>query len=171
MTDVAERPRASGVSQNYRVKCSFGQYNPGDVVPGYVVEVGHDYRAMIDMGLVEPTDVAVNVRVIAPTVPEKAAPDSVYDERNNLVVENKRLSEAAAQFKGANVSLERDKAALSAQLGQHVTDAAHLKAACEDHQQARDVLEKRVAELESEKAKLAAENETLRAKPKPASTR
>jgi hypothetical protein len=155
------------VSQNYAIHCSFGQYGPGDVVPAYVVEVGHDYQALIEKGLFEPTDRPVNVRVVAPAVPKESAPDSVYDERNKLVVENKRLSEAVEQLTGANKAIERDKAALTAQLGQHVADAAHLKAACEDHQQARDALEKRVAELESERTKLAAENETLRAKPKP----
>jgi DNA repair exonuclease SbcCD ATPase subunit len=166
MTAVAERPTpSSGTSPNYELHCSFGEYGPGDIVPGYVVEVGHDYQALIEKGLFEPTNRTVNVKVAAPRVPDKATPDSVYDERNRLAAEVKGLREAAEGLSAANKALERDKVALTSQLGTHVADAAHLKAACEDHQSKVEQLEKRVAELEAERAKLL--DEVSRAKSKP----
>lgn len=126
--------------QNHKLNCSFGPYEPGAVVPGYVF-AGHDLAALTAQGLVEPTDAAVTVKVAVPKVPTPALPEDVVADRNRLADRVAGLTNDNIVLVGQVAELERHRDALKAEIGKYVEENAHLRAACDAHQA-------KIAELE-----------------------
>jgi hypothetical protein len=152
-------------TNNYLLKCAFGKYPPGEVVPAHLVEVGHDVEFLLARGLVEPTDKPTTVALVAPEPVKPAEADSVEKERDRLAAENKALRQANAECAGAAKALERDRDAFQKKCDEYTAKIVHLEAACEDHQTTHDAL---AAENTKLKADLAAAHADLDAATRPA---
>lgn len=148
--------------QNYVVaRGQVGQYGEGSVLPRFVFEAAAgnapaDKRAaavaeMVERGIIAPTDAPVN-RDIAPPVPRgRAAAAGVSEDaaaeldRLRAAVADLTADRDAHQARAAHAETRRD--ALAAEIAAYVEANSHLRGACEEHQSARDGLEKRVAAL------------------------
>lgn len=144
--------------QNYRVAGGFGSYKPGSVLPEWAVARAGPVEEQVARGIVEPTSDPVNVdlRVPEPKTSTDPAP-SVVDELNRLRKENESLASDNRTLLAQRDSYQRNVADRDRALGNQTADIEHLKRACEEHQAARDELEKRVAELTTENAALRAD--------------
>ncbi len=140
------------MSQNYKVVGVryFGAYKEKSVLPEWVVARAGSVAELIARGVVEPTNDPVNVELRVPEPKAGIAPEppaALVDELNASRTEATRL---AGELKSAGELLESLRSQLSARdksLGKQTDDIEHLKAACDDHQAARDKAEKEVAEL------------------------
>lgn len=158
--------------RNLRVKVAlYGPYPHGSVIPAAVpMGYGTDPEALVGLGTLEWTDERVNCSVAAPP-PEPGfdAAAELVAERNELRerVERAERAEKLLTARAAELQKQVDArdAALAKQVAAHADEVAHLTAACDDHQAARDRLEKQAADLAAE---LAAAKELLDAAAKPA---
>ncbi|AMV24583.1 hypothetical protein VT84_09320 [Gemmata sp. SH-PL17] len=139
--------------QNYELGCQFGAYAPKSVVPEHVF-VGHDLPRLVDLGLVSPTDKAVNVPLEIPKPVAEKAPDTVIDERNRLADENTDLRKRNATYDGVVKELEKQRDAFKKKCDEYTVETEHLKGACEEHQKVQDRLEAEVTSLKAEVARL-----------------
>lgn len=172
-------------AQNYAVDVyQFGEWSRGTVIPEYVAlwafgeSTATDTEGrqkqiheLVERSIIKPT----RAEVAAPTLARikeiagvkakvKAAtavpvPDHAMAEIDSLRGQIRaQADQIEAEAARANAAEGREKA-LSAELVDYVEKNAHLSAACEDHQTARDSLEKQLKEVTTKNAELTAELE------------
>lgn len=145
--------------QNYRVSGVqwFGAYKAGSVLPGWVVERAGPVAELVGRGIVTPTNDPVNVSLRVPEPKKDADPSpAVVEEGNRLRAECERLAADNALLAKQVAALRSSLEARDKSLGLQTETVEHLKAACEEHQAARDDLEKKVAQLTAELDQLTA---------------
>jgi hypothetical protein len=123
----------------------------GDVLPQWYADRDSGLAARLKVGCLVPTSRPATAGLPAP------AAKVAEDPTPGLLEEVDRLGRENAAFAASNKALGERNAALEGQvetltkaLGEQTAENAHLRAACDDHQAAREALEKKVAELTAE---------------------
>lgn len=139
--------------RNLRVAVAlYGPYPHGSVIPAAVpLGYGTDPDDLVRIGTLEWTDARTNCPIAGPPPagPEFDATAELVAERNDLRGRAERAERAEKLLAAQAAELEKQVAARDAALAKavaaHADEAAHLAAACDEHQAARDKLEAELA--------------------------
>lgn len=141
--------------QNYKVQPGHtlvlvgGPYREGDVLPGWFADRDGGLAARLELGCLAAT---ADPATVSPVVPAKTAADPAPElraEAHRLADENKELASSNKELLGRCEGLGLQVRRLEAALGRAGSDIEHYRAACEEHQAARDRLEAELAELKA----------------------
>lgn len=143
--------------QNYEVQPGHtlllggAAYTEGAVIPDWFADRDNGLTGRLAVGCLAPTGKRVTAAVAPPAA--KTADDptpGLIEENDRLRRENAEYATSNRDLAAVNEGLTKDVANLTAALGKATADIAHLAAACDDHQAARDAAETKIAELTAE---------------------